>query len=131
MQEAVTKSHLAVGLSPEERNLSPLLACMGSTSLPPKLPKVGSAFLPPAEAEDMESQLWTQHNQPNQPQLLFLIQTALLRANLRKSYNQTALLRTNLRKSSETTFGLFTTPSWQIPWDDDTAASITCRPTPA
>ena len=41
----------------------------------------------------------------------FLIQTAPLRANLRKSYTQTALQRANIRKSSETTFGLPTTPS--------------------
>ena len=48
-------------------------------------------------------------NQTNHSRLFFLIQTALFRANLRKSYNQTALLRANLRISSETTFGLLTT----------------------
>ena len=41
---------------------------------------------------------------------LFLIQTSLPRANLRKSYNQTAILRAILRISSESTIGLLTTP---------------------
>ena len=92
-----------------------------------KLPNVRSESLLPAEAEDVESnqtQPRTQHSQPNQLQLLFLIQTALLKANPRKSHIRTALLRVNLRKSyhpqtvllranprtsSETIFGLLTT----------------------
>ena len=68
--------------------------------------------------------------QPTRPisAAFILIQTAHLRANLRKSYNQTALRGAHLRKFSETIFGLLTTPSWQIPWDDDAAANTNCRP---
>ena len=36
---------------------------------------------------------------------------------------QTAFLRANIKKSLKITFGLFTTPSWQRPQDDDTFAS--------
>ena len=57
-----------------------------------------------------------------------LIQTVLPRANFRKSPIQTANLRANFRKSSEITFGLLTPPSWQMPRDDDAAASTNCRP---
>ena len=70
----------------------------------PKLLNVGSASLPPAEAEDVESnqpQPRTQHSLTDQSQqFFFFFQTALLRANHRKSYNQTTLLRANLRISS-------------------------------
>ena len=63
--------------------------------------------------------------QPTRPiTAAFLIQTALHR----KSYNQTALLRANIRKSSEITFGLLITPSGQILWDNDAAASTNCWP---
>ena len=71
----------------------------------------------------------TQNSLTAQSQQHFLIQMALLRANLKKSYHQTALLRANLRKSSETTFDILTTHSWQITWNDDAAVSTTCRPT--
>ena len=51
-----------------------------------KSPNVGSASLQPAKVEDVKSNLpRSQHNQPDQSQLPFLIQTVLLRANLRKS----------------------------------------------
>ena len=89
--EAETNNYWPAGLSPEERNPLPLLAAWDLYPHPQtELPNVESASLPSAKVEDVES---------NQSQLpFFSIQTALLRANLRKSYNQTALLRTNLRK---------------------------------
>ena len=93
-----------------------------------KLANVELVSLPPAEAEDVESN-------PAQPTrtitATFLIQTALLRANLRKSHNLTVLLKANLRKSSETTFALLTTHSRKILWDDVAATNTNCRPNPA
>ena len=80
----------AARLSLEERNSLPLPAAWGlCTHHQTKLSKVGSAPLPPAEAEDEESnqlQPRTQHSQLiNHSLLFFLLQTALLRTNLRKT----------------------------------------------
>ena len=44
---------------------------------------------------------------------------------------QTALLRANFRRSSGISFNLLSSPSWQRTRDDDAAASTNCRPTPA
>ena len=115
---------------PLGKNLLPFPAAWGLCSHhQTKLPNLGSASLPPAEAEDVESnqsQQRIQHSLPDQPQLPFLVQTALLIANLRKSYNQTAFLRVFWDH-----FWFLTTPFWQIPWGDDAVASTNCIPAPA
>ena len=90
---------------------------MGSASLPPnqtKLPNMGYAFLPPAKADEVESnqlQLRTQHNQQTD-HCYSLIQTVLFKTNSRKSFEDHLW-------SPHSTF-------WQILWDNDTAASHTC-----
>ena len=66
------KVNEAVGLSPEKRNLLLLPAAWGlCPHHQTKLPNMGPAFLPPAEAKDMESnqpQPRTQNSQPDQSQ---------------------------------------------------------------
>ena len=64
---------------------------------------------------------WTNHSLFSFKQLFSVLTSESL----------SALLRTNFKKSFEITFGFLTAPSWQIPWDDDTAASTNCRPAPA
>ena len=94
----------------EESVTSP--SSMGSVSLPPnQAAKRGICVLTTIQSRRLGIQPpAVDPAQSTRPiTAAFLIQTALLKANLRKFYNQTALLRANLRKSSEITFGPLTT----------------------
>ena len=83
---------------------------MRSASSPPnQAAKCGVCLLTTSQSRRFGIQTITATDpaHPTRPIIaaFFFIQTALLRVNLRKSYNQTAILRANLKMSSETTFG--------------------------
>ena len=130
---------LESGLSPKARkDLFPLLGAWGLRPLhQSQLPNLESASLPSAEAENVksnQSQPRTQHSQPDQSQLLYLIQTALLRANFSRSFEITFGLLTadTMRRRRNNQHQLQTSPSLtQQSFLHNQSASTNCRPAPA
>ena len=108
------------GLSPEERNPSPLPAAWG---LRPhhqtELPNVGSAPLRPAEAT-----IAMNPAQPSRPIIAFYFShsnNSFQSLSPKVSPSSTALLKDNFRKSFEVTLGLFTAPSCYQPLHTSTS----------